>query len=121
MEKINSIIDHTNLKADATEKDIAKLCEKALKYDFRGVCVNPLWISFVFSHLKGKNVKIISVCDFPLGSSFSAVRQKEAEMIMNNGAEEVDLVMQIPLLKSRKYKEIEGDIRGIVSCHLCIL
>ena len=114
MEKINSIIEHTNLKADATEKDIARLCEEAVQYNFRGVCVNPVWIPLVFSHLKEKAAKIISVCDFPLGSSFCAVRKKEAEMIINNGAEEIDLVMQIPLLKSKKYKEIEDDIRGII-------
>jgi len=114
MKNINTLIDHTNLKIDATEKDIEKLCEEAVLYDFRGVCVNPVWIPLVFSHLKGKNVKIISVCDFPLGSSFSAVRQKEAEIIMENGAEEIDLVMQIPLLKSKKHKEIEDDIGEII-------
>lgn len=115
MKYINSIIDHTNLKADAAEKDIVKLCEEAVRYKFRGVCVNPVWVPLVFSHLKEETVKIIAVCDFPLGSSFGVVRQKEAEIIMENGAEEIDLVMQIPLLKSKKYKEIEDDIEKIVN------
>lgn len=114
MKEINSIIDHTNLKTDVTEKDIVKLCEEAVRYNLRGVCVNPIWVPLVFSHLEEEAVKIIAVCDFPLGSSFSVVRQKEAEMIMENGAEELDLVMQIPFLKSKKYKEIEDDIKKIV-------
>ena len=115
MEYINSLIDHTNLKADTSEKDIKKLCEEALKYNFRGVCVNPVWIPFVSDYLKNKTIKIISVCDFPLGSSLTAARCKESEITIKNGAEEVDLVMQIPLLRNKKYKEIEKDIKEIVN------
>jgi deoxyribose-phosphate aldolase len=114
MKKINSLIDHTNLKIDATEKDIERLCEETVKYNFRGVCVNSLWIPRVSGYLANKTAKIISVCDFPLGSSLITVRRREAELIMENGAEEIDIVMQISLLKSKKYKEIEEDIRGIV-------
>ncbi len=112
---INSIIDHTNLKATASEKDIKELCEEALKYDFRGVCVNPIWIPFVSDYLKNRTIKIISVCDFPLGSSLTASRSKESEITIKNGAQEVDLVMQIPLLKSKKYKELEKDIKEIAN------
>lgn len=112
---INSIIDHTNLKATASENDIKELCEEALKYNFRGVCVNPVWIPFVSDYLKNRTIKIISACDFPLGSSLTTIRKKEAEIIIKSGAEEVDLVMQIPLLKSKKYKEIEKDIKEIVN------
>lgn len=115
MKYINSLIDHTNLKADASEKDIKKLCEEALKYNFRGVCVNPVWIPFVSDYIKNKTIKIISVCDFPLGSSLTAARRKESEITIKNGAEEVDLVIQIPLLKNKKYKEIEKDIKEIVN------
>ena len=113
MTNINSLIDYTNLKPSAGEKDIEKLCQEALEYNFRGVCVNPVWIPFVSEYLRSEPVKIISVCDFPLGSSLTAVRKKEAEIIIKNGAEEVDLVMQIPFLKSKKYKEIEEDIKEI--------
>ncbi len=115
MKNINSIIDHTNLKATASENDIKELCEEALKYNFRGVCVNPIWIPFVSDYLKNRTIKIISVCDFPLGSSLTTIRKKEAAIIIKSGAEEVDLVMQIPLLKSKKYKEIEKDIKEIVN------
>ncbi len=115
MKYINSLIDHTNLRAGASEKDILKLCEEALKYNFRGVCINPVWVPFVFEYLENRTIKIISVCDFPLGSSLTAVRGKEAEIIIKSGAEEVDLVIQIPLLKSKKYKEIEKDIKEIVN------
>jgi deoxyribose-phosphate aldolase len=115
MELINSLIDHTNLKMDATEKDIEKLCREALEYKFRGVCVNPLWVPFVFKHLKKTSVKTISVCDFPSGSSLTEIRKKEAEIIVKSGAEEIDLVMQISLLKSKKYGDIEKDIRAIAN------
>jgi deoxyribose-phosphate aldolase len=115
MKNINSIIDHTNLKATASEKDIKELCEEALKYNFRGVCVNPIWIPFVTDYLKNRTIKIISVCDFPLGSSLTAARCKETEITIKNGAEEIDLVMQIPLLKSKKYKELEKDIKEIAN------
>jgi deoxyribose-phosphate aldolase len=114
MEKINSLIEHTNLKIDATEKDIQRLCEEAVQYNFRGVCVNSLWIPLVFDYFANKTIKIISVCDFPLGSSLNTVRKRETEIVMKNGTEEIDVVMQIPLLKSKKYKEIEEDIREIV-------
>ncbi len=115
MVNINKLIDHTNLKIDANEKDIKKLCREALEYNFRGVCVNPVWIPFISDYLKNKPTKIISVCDFPLGSGLTEIRKKEAEIIIENGAEEVDLVMQIPLLKSKKYKEVEKDIREIAN------
>ncbi|MBN1693920.1 deoxyribose-phosphate aldolase [candidate division WOR-3 bacterium] len=115
MKNINSLIDHTNLKPAASEKDILKLCEEALKYNFRGVCVNPIWISLISGYIKNKSIKIISVCDFPLGSSLTAARCKEAELVIKNGAEEIDVVLQIPFLKSKKYKEIERDIEKIVN------
>ncbi len=115
MINIHSLIDHTNLKPSASEEDIKKLCEEALKYNFRGVCVNPVWVPFVCECLRNKAVKIISVCDFPLGSSLSAARCKETELVIKSGAEEVDIVMQIPLLKSKKYKEIEKDVEEIVN------
>lgn len=114
MKRINSLIDHTNLEVSASEKDIKRLCDEAMEYNFRGVCVNSLWLPFVSKYLKNTNVKIISVCDFPLGSSLTEVREREAEIIVENGAEEIDVVIQIPLLKSKKYKEIEADIEGIV-------
>ena len=113
---ISSLIEHTNLKASAGEKDIVKLCEEALKYNFRGVCVNPIWIPFVSDYLKkNETIKIVSVCDFPLGSSLTAARCKETDLVIRSGAEEIDIVMQIPLLKSKKYKEIELDIKEIAN------
>jgi len=115
MYHLNSLIDHTNLKISASEEDIKNLCEEALKYNFRGVCVDSLWIPFVSEHLKNKKVKTISVCDFPLGASSTEIRKKETELIIKEGAEEIDLVMQIPLLKSKRYKKIEKDIKEIVN------
>jgi len=106
MYHLNSLIDHTNLKISASEEDIKNLCEEALKYNFRGVCVDSLWIPFVSEHLKNKKVKTISVCDFPLGASSTEIRKKETELIIKEGAEEIDLVMQIPLLKIKGYKKI---------------
>jgi deoxyribose-phosphate aldolase len=120
MKNINSLIDHTNLKIDATEKDIEKLCREALEYKFRGVCVNPLWVPLASTLLRKTPIKTISVCDFPLGSSLTEIRKKEAMIIIKSGAEEIDLVMQISLLKSKKYGDIEKDIREIANIiHPC--
>ncbi|MEO0293032.1 MAG: deoxyribose-phosphate aldolase [candidate division WOR-3 bacterium] len=107
------LIDHTNLKVDAQEIDIEKLCKESIEYNFRGVCVNPVWVPFVSKILKNTPVKVISVGDFPLGSSLSEARKKEAEVIMKSGGDEVDFVLQIPLFKSKKYKEVERDLREI--------
>jgi deoxyribose-phosphate aldolase len=115
MNNINTLIDHTNLKMDATKKDIEKLCREALEYKFRGVCVNPLWVPLASKFLRKSYIKTISVCDFPLGSSLTQIRKKEAETIVKSGAEEIDLVMQISLLKSKKYRDIEKDIREIAN------
>lgn len=115
MYHLNSLIDHTNLKISTSEEDIKNLCREALKYNFRGVCVDSLWIPLVNELLKNKGVKIISVCDFPLGASSTEIRKKETELIIKEGAEEIDLVMQIPLLKIKGYKKIERDIKEIVN------
>lgn len=115
MQDINYLIDHTNLRITATDEDIRKLCSEAVKYNFRGVCVNPVWVSFVYEFLGRKSIKVISVCDFPLGSSLTELRKKEAAMAIEKGAEEIDLVIQIPLLKSKRYKEVKKDIKEIVN------
>jgi deoxyribose-phosphate aldolase len=116
MEKnINALIDHTNLKNEASAKDIKELCEEATKYSFRGICINSLWIPLAYESLKNENVKIISVCDFPLGASSAEIRKKEAELILKTGSKEIDIVMQISLLKSKEYDKIEKDIKEITN------
>ena len=65
MKLLNSVIDHTVLKPIATQEEIEKICREALEYEFRGVCVNPIWVSLVYNLLKGTEIKTVSVCDFP--------------------------------------------------------
>lgn len=114
MKSLNSVIDHTILKPIATQEEIEKICREALEYEFRGVCVNPIWVSLVYNLLKGTEIKIVSVCDFPLGSSWTEIRKKEAEMAIDNGANEVDIVMNLGKFKSGKKDEALSDLKEIV-------
>ncbi len=113
---LNSRIDHTNLSINATKDDIKRTCMEAMEYQFRGVCVNPIWVPVVFSILKDSGVKTVSVCDFPLGASFTAIRKKEAEMAINSGAQEIDIVIQFGLFKSGRLEEAKRDLEEIADC-----
>jgi deoxyribose-phosphate aldolase len=109
-----SYIDHTNLKPSATAADIEKLCGEALEYQFRAVCVNGVWVRDCKRWLMGTQVAISAVCGFPLGAAASAAKAYEAELAADDGATEIDMVMQIgPFLEGR-YAEVESDIRTIV-------
>ncbi|MFS0671527.1 deoxyribose-phosphate aldolase [Peribacillus frigoritolerans] len=108
------MIDHTFLKAEATKEQIVNLCEEARKYGFASVCVNPVWVKTAAEKLKGSDVKVCTVIGFPLGASTTAVKVIESENAIQNGAEEVDMVIAIGLLKSGEYEEVEADIRAVV-------
>ena len=119
---MNKTIDHTLLKADATKDKIATLCDEALKYDFASVCVNPTWVKFCAEKLKGSDVKVCTVIGFPLGATTSAVKAFETKDAIANGAQEVDMVINIGALKDQDYELVENDIRAVVEAAdgLCV-
>lgn len=108
-----SYIDHTLLKADALEIDVIKLCREALEYKFASVCINPSFVKLAHSFLKGTDVKVCTVIGFPLGATTSEVKAFEAETSINNGASEIDMVINIGALKSGKYDFVENDIKFV--------
>jgi deoxyribose-phosphate aldolase len=109
-----SYIDHTILKADATPKDIEKVCREAMEQHFAAVCVNPCYVAYAASILKGSGVGLASVIGFPLGASTIAVKVRETEDAIKNGATEIDMVMAIGFFKGGEFKRIEEEIREVV-------
>lgn len=108
--ELNKYIDHTYLKAFGTESDIKKLCFEAREYNFMSVCVNPSFVKLAKKELEGTDVKVCTVIGFPLGQNTSEVKAFEAKEAIENGASEVDMVINISLLKDKKYEEFKEDI-----------
>ena len=109
--KINQYIDHTVLNADATFDDIKKLVDEAVEYDFYSVCVNSSYVKFIRDY--NKDVKIASVVGFPLGAMSKEAKVFEAKKAIEDGASEIDMVINIGRLKSEDYAYVEGEIREI--------
>ena len=112
--KLNKYIDHTLLKADASQEQIETLIEEATKYDFASVCVNPTWVSFAAQALKATDVKVCTVIGFPLGANTPEIKAFETSDAIQNGANEVDMVINIGALKSRNFDLVKRDIRAVV-------
>lgn len=111
-------IDHTLLRADATADDIDKLCAEAVEYGFAAVCVNPYWVRRAARNVKGSNVRVASVVGFPLGATPAEVKAFEARRVLRDGADEVDMVINIGALKSGFYDEVRADIAKVSdACH----
>lgn len=110
---INEYIDHTILKADAIDSDVAKLCDEARTYNFASVCVNPVHASFVSEKLKGSPVKTCCVIGFPLGAASTATKVFEAEDAIRNGADEIDMVINVGWLKGARHKDVQDEIGAI--------
>lgn len=106
-------IDHTNLKPTATEDDIIKLCDEAIKYNFYSVCVNPCFVKLAKKQLNNTNIKVACVIGFPLGANSSKIKKLEAIEAVENGADELDMVINQGLLKAKKYKEVLEDINAV--------
>lgn len=113
--KINKLIDHTILKAVATTDDIKKLCAAALKYDFASVCVNPCHVRLARELLDGSNVLVCTVVGFPLGANTIEIKQAETMDAVNNGAQEIDMVINIGRAKEHDYQYILEEIREVVT------
>ncbi len=108
------MIDHTLLKADATKDQIKKLCEEAKEYGFASVCVNPTWVKYCSEQLANTNVKVCTVIGFPLGATTSAVKAFETKNAIENGAQEVDMVINIGALKNGDDQTVLEDIEAVV-------
>ena len=113
--ELAKMIDHTILKADATKSDIEKLCEEAKKYNFASVCVNPYWVSLASDLLKNSTVKVCTVIGFPLGATSSESKAFETEIAILQGADEVDMVINVGAMKNNKTDIVENDILAVVN------
>jgi deoxyribose-phosphate aldolase len=112
--EIAYMIDHTALKPDTTKQQIKKLCQEANDNKFASVCVNPTWVSYASDLLKDSEAKVCTVIGFPLGSTTSAVKAFETSEAIKNGADEVDMVINIGALKDRNTDLVEQDIKAVV-------
>ena len=110
---IAGMIDHTLLKANATQEEIGKLCEEARKYRFASVCVNPGYVALSSRLLRGSNVMVCTVIGFPLGSTTPTVKAIEARDAIANGADEIDMVLNIGALKSGNDQLVLDDIKAV--------
>ena len=107
----NKLIDHTLLKQDATPEQIVKLCEEAKQYDFMSVCVNPAYVPLAASCLKGSDVKVCTVIGFPLGMNLTRTKVDEAKLAIAQGADEIDMVINVGMLKNGNDDYVEEEIK----------
>ena len=101
---VAALIDHTLLKPEATEQDIARLCEQAREFLFASVCINPHWVQLAADALAGTPVRVCTVIGFPLGANDSRTKIAEAELALNQGAKEIDMVQNIGALRGAQYQ-----------------
>lgn len=111
--ELAKIIDHTNLKPCATSEDIKKLCAEAKKYGFGAVCVNPCWVALASELLLGTDIKVCAVVGFPLGANTPETKLFEARDACRNGAQELDLVLNLGALKEGNYELVKKEIASI--------
>jgi deoxyribose-phosphate aldolase len=107
-------IDHTLLKAEATQAQVEKLCQEAAEYGFASVCVNPTWVPLCYKLLRGSGVIVCTVVGFPLGATTTETKAFEAHQAVECGASEIDMVINIGRLKSGDYDTVEHDIYHVV-------
>jgi deoxyribose-phosphate aldolase len=115
MKPLSKYIDHTNLKPFATRADIEKLCQEAKINDFASVCVNPCYVPLAKTLLAGTDVHVCTVIGFPLGANTTAVKVYEAEKALIDGAEELDMVINVGALKERRENYVRSEIRAVVT------
>lgn len=108
--KLNKLIDHTNLKPDATKEDIKNLVDEAIANDFYSVCVNSSFVKFIKDY--NKNIKIAAVVGFPLGAMSTKAKAYEAKTAIEDGASEIDMVIEIGRLKEKDYDYVLNDIKA---------
>ena len=115
---LNKHIEHTLLKQDATKEEFIKLFTEAKENEFLGVCVNPLYVSLAKENLAETNVKIVTVVGFPLGANRSEVKAFETTKAIEDGADEIDMVINVSALKNKDYEFVKKDIETVKSACL---
>ncbi|NQP52216.1 deoxyribose-phosphate aldolase [Streptococcus suis] len=113
--KLNKYIDHTILKPETTQEQVEKILAEAKEYDFASVCVNPTWVALAAESLKDSDVKVCTVIGFPLGANTPAVKAFETKDAILNGADEIDMVINIGALKTGNYDLVLEDIKAVVA------
>lgn len=114
MRNLSKLIDHTNLKQDALRSEIIKLCEQAIAFSFASVCINPVHVALVSSILKDETPKICTVVGFPLGADSIEMKFAEARFLVHQGAEELDMVMNVGAFKEGEIELIRKEIGQVV-------
>ena len=117
MDNINRHIEHTLLKQDAKKEDLFQLFKEAKEYNFLGVCINPNYVSLAKKELKDSNVKIVTVIGFPLGANRSDVKAFETLKAIQDGADEIDMVINVTAIKDKNYEYVLNDIKSVK--HAC--
>lgn len=115
MENLNKHIEHTLLKQDAKLEDFTKLFNKAKEHQFLGVCINPAYVKLAKENLKNSDVKVVTVVGFPLGANRSDVKAYETSKAVEDGADEIDMVINVTALKNKDYDFVINDIKTVKS------
>ena len=110
----NKMIDHTVLKADTPLETVKRICDEAMEYGFASVCINPCHVAYCADYLKDSDVNVCTVIGFPLGANTSAVKAFEKKDAIANGADEIDMVMNIGALKDKNYDLVRDDVKAVV-------
>lgn len=110
----NKMIDHTVLKADTPLETVKRICDEAMEYGFASVCINPCHVAYCADYLKDSDVNVCTVIGFPLGANTSAVKAFETKDAIANGADEIDMVMDIGALKDKNYDLVRDDVKAVV-------
>lgn len=111
--ELNKYIEHTLLKQDATKEELIKLFNEAKQYNFKGVCINGANVKFAKENLKNTDIKIVTVVGFPLGACLSEVKAFEAKKAIEDGADEIDMVINVQSIKDKNYDFTEEDIKTV--------
>src|ERR1700722_2375253 len=117
---LNSYIDHTLLKPDATLEEIHKVCLESVEYQFASICIHPTWVSYASGQLLGTNIKLCSVVDFPLGANTTENKAREAHQLADSGVQEIDMVLNVGALKSKDFEKVRRDIEAVVACGILV-
>lgn len=110
----NKMIDHTVLKVDTPLETVKRICDEAMEYGFASVCINPCHVAYCADYLKDSDVNVCTVIGFPLGANTSAVKAFETKDAIANGADEIDMVMNIGALKDKNYDLVRDDVKAVV-------
>lgn len=113
MENLNNYIEHTLLKQNASCEELVKLFNEAIKHKFLGVCINPIFVSYAKGYLVDTDVKIITVVGFPLGANKPEVKAYEATLAIEDGADEIDMVINVSFIQAKKYDRVLADIEAV--------